>query len=651
MKRTPSSVPYLTVFALVALLVFPALQGAQKGAQMAADRELTADQQVTHVLSRLSFGARPGDVQRVRAMGVDQWIDEQLHPERITDDLTDTFMRQYQSLELAPAQLVVDYPPPQQLRQQEKRLGDKMTAADSARMRQMQQESQRVINEIESAKVSRAVLSERQLQEVMVDFWENHFSVFARKGPIQTYLASYDRDVIRPNALGKFRDLLGAVATSPAMLYYLDNWQSSADSGRPTLLALGRGGRGRAGALTRPGTLPPPSGVGTAIPQRGRGRGLPVPPGTDPNMIAQQQQLPQRRGRGLNENYARELMELHTLGVDGGYTQQDVINVARALTGWTITNPQQGGAFVFRPETHDAGPKLILGVAMPAGRGIEEGQQVLDMVAKHPSTAKFIATKLVRRFVSDTPPAGLVDRAAKTFAQTDGDIREVLRTIITSPEFFSQQAFHSKLKTPFELVVSAVRALNGLPDASQRTVQLVARLGQPIFGKETPNGYPDVADAWMNTGAILNRINFGVAVAANQVPGVTLDRWPSAAKLRNAAREQQVEEVIATLLNGAASPETRAVLMNGENPLAAKVAAADTTMVATDAMAPRRLAAAGRAAAAGRGAQVFPPGRGGGNGGGGRAGRGAGAQLPPPQLQGLAQVIGLAIGSPEFQRR
>ena len=570
---------------------------------LAEPREQTADQQVMHALSRLTFGSRPGDVQRVREMGVDRWIAAQLSPRTIPDGDAEAFLRRYPSLSMTAPELLKEYTAGQELRRMLlERDSGRVSAADSIAIRQATQEALRLAAEIQSARVARAVLTERQLEEVMVDFWENHFSVFMNKGQVRYFLTDYDR-AIRPHALGRFRDLLGVVAKSPAMLFYLDNAQSAVEPDRPTL--------------------------GTQQIAARRGRAVRRPPaGQNPPGQMPPAGLGQQRRRGLNENYARELLELHTLGVDGGYTQQDVINVARALTGWTIDNPRTGGSFVFRPAMHDAGAKTVLGVALPAGRGIEDGEQVLDIVARHPSTARFIATKLARRFVSDSPPPALVERAAATFTRTDGDIREVVRTIVTSQEFFSASAYRSKVKTPFELVTSTLRALNALPDPTPRTAQIVRTLGQPIFGKETPNGYPDVADAWLNTGAILNRINFGTLVAAGQVPGVRLDRWPTARTVASAPREQQVDAVISSLLGGAVSPDTRAILITGRNPFldANAGAAMDSTIVDDD-----------------------PPAMMGANARPMR--RAAAANRRAPQLDGLAQVIGLALGSPEFQRR
>lgn len=606
-------------------------------------RDLTADQQVAHALSRLTFGAKPGDVARVQAMGVDRWIDTQLHPERIPDPAADEFLSRYETLALSPAELYKQFPPAAVIRAAARRDSmqrsagrQSLTRVDTLQLLQQARRSNQFVADLTSSRVARAVLSERQLQEVMVDFWENHFTVFVGKGQTRWYLTSYDRDVIRPNALGHFRDLLGAVAKSPAMLFYLDNAQSVADSGRRTLRPL-RGGNGepRSGNRARRGR---PSVRFGQQPAAGSAGGA-------------------QRRRGLNENYARELMELHTLGVDGGYTQKDVVEVARALTGWSIRPPRQllalasdqrirrvgermqdredAGQFVFRPEVHDAEAKVVLGHKLAAGRGIEDGEDVLDILARSPATARFIARKLAVRFVSDTPPEALVARAAATFTRTNGDIREVVRTIVTSPEFFSRAAFRSKVKSPFEVVVSTLRALDAAPDASPRTAQLVARLGQPIFGHQAPNGWPETSDPWMNTGAILNRINFGMAAAASRIPGVSLERWPETARLRTASRTEQVTGVMTTLLGGQASPQTREILTTGVHPLVAQAAADSSAsmVVAGTAMSPdNSMAGAGD-----------PPRR---------------RQRPAPQgfanipeLTGLAQVVGLALGSPEFQRR
>lgn len=350
----------------------------------------------------------------------------------------------------------------------------------------------------------------------------------------------------------------------------------------------------------------------------------------NPTQRAAIQQVQQRRPRGLNENYARELLELHTLGVDGGYTQQDVIEVARALTGWGMNPPRQGGdGFVFRPQAHDAGEKMVLGRKLPAGRGIEDGEDVLDIVSRHPSTAVFISRKLATRFVSDEPPDDLVERAAATFTRTNGDIREVVRTIVTSPEFFSRAAYRSKVKSPFEVTVSALRALGATADTTPFSAGLVGRLGQPLYGHQAPNGWPETGPAWINTGAILNRINLGILVASGRVPGAPLRGWPAFSELARAPRQAQVDAVIESFLAERASPETREILASGNNPLMGR-AAADTSMLGADPPADDMM---GRR-----------------QGGGAGRGRQGGFQRLP-QLTGLPQVIGLALGSPEFQRR
>jgi uncharacterized protein (DUF1800 family) len=638
---------FLAVGVAAALTVVPVALSAQnsavgaraKSTPIGSDvRELPADQQIIQALSRLTFGPKPGDMLKVRGMGLDNWIDQQLHPEKIDDSALDKFIaQQYPVLGENQNDLLKQYALQQRLRRQVKaaKADSSMDAADSEALRtQIQQRNKvtrDVVTELQSSRVARAVGSERQLQEVMTDFWENHFNIYVRKGgPESFYLTDFDENVIRPHALGKFRDLLEAVAKSPAMLFYLDNARSMADSTRPTLAA---------GNAQRVGLVPMRRGGLGAMNNAQR---------------VQRQAQVKRQRQGLNENYGRELMELHTLGVDGGYTQQDVINVARAFTGWTIKPPAQGGGFVFRPAVHDAGEKVVLGHKLPAGRGIEDAEDVLDILAKSPATAHFIAFKLARHFVSDSPSTALVNRAAQVYLKTDGDIREVLRSIITSPEFFSQQAFHSKVKTPFEVVVSAERALDAPPDSTIRSAQLVAYMGQPIFGHQAPDGWPETGDAWMNTGAILNRINFGMGAAAGRLPGLDIRSVPSLETVRSAPRESQVDAVVATILNGMVSPDTRAVLMSGEHPLlasgstslATENATADSgTMSGADASPATSDDAMSAVDGNGR-----APARGKKNGGGKRAalqGRGLGNI---PQLSGLAQIVGLALGSPEFQR-
>jgi uncharacterized protein (DUF1800 family) len=626
----------------VALLLHTAASPRGVAAQ-SAPREQTADQQVHHVLNRLAFGARPGDVDAVRAVGVDAWIDRQLYPERMPDAAVEQLLARFPTLGRTGEQLLADFPPAAAVRAQMQRRDATMAMEDSVRRRQQGRPSYAFLGELASSRVARAVVSERQLQEVMVDFWENHFNVFAGKDRTRYFLPEYDAQTIRPHALGTFRELLGAVAKSPAMLYYLDNWQSVADSGRPTLRAAQRPMNARQAARRA-----------AAVQQR---------LAQNPQLQQAAQQAAQRR-RGLNENYARELMELHTLGVDGGYTQQDVIEVARALTGWTIARGAQGGGFAFRGEVHDASAKTILGQSFAANTGIEEGEAVLDLLASHPSTATFIATKLARRFVSDTPPAALVARATATFRRTKGNIREVVRTIVTSPEFFASASYRAKVKSPFELVTSTMRAMHAPPDATPRASQLVSRLGQPIFGHQAPNGYPETGDAWMNTGAILNRINFGLAAASGRVPGIRLSTWPLTAQIATSSREDQVDAVIQELFGGAVSSDTRQVLLTGTNPFLQQHGGANDSLLTADddaqmmggmasgdmtATARRQGASARRAARAPAAQQQQAAGR--------EAVRPErGATLTQsigslPSLTGFAQIVGLALGAPEFQRR
>lgn len=603
MRRTGSLMVMTAVALAGSVWTADTLSGAA-----ARRRDLNAREQAIHVLNRLAFGARPGDVDRVMAMGVDRWIEQQLRPDRVADREMEAFMAAFPAMRQSASALLREYPPRNAQQLQARLARDSvLTRSDSQELRRAAQRNREFVNDLLAARVARAVMSERQLAEVMTDFWENHFNVFIGKGQLRYYLPEYSQSTIRPHVLGRFRDLLGAVARSPAMLLYLDNAQSVADSGQPTLRdrrpAAGRG-RGRAAIIDR------------------RMQRL------DSAQRERLAQLQQRRPRGLNENYARELLELHTLGVDGGYTQQDVIEVARALTGWSVNQVRGDAGFVFRAPAHDAGPKVVLGQQLRAGRGIEDGEEVLDIVSRHPSTAMYISRKLVVRLVSDDPPEDLVERAAATFTRTNGDIREVVRTIVTADEFFSRAAYRAKVKSPFELTVSALRALGARADTTPVSAGLVGRLGQPLYGHQAPNGWPETGAAWINTGAILNRINLGMLMASGRVPGAPLRGWPPFAELTRAPRAQQVDVVVREFLAGRASPETREILLSGNNPLMGR-ASSDTTMLDPN---PPAVAMDG---ARGRGA--------------GRGRQGGFQRLP--QLSGLPQVIGLALGSPEFQRR
>ena len=459
---------------------------------------------IVHVLNRIGFGPRPGDVERIRRIGLRHYIDHQLKPERVPDSGMAARLAGLQTVGLSSRDIAERFEQPLIEARRARKQQQRLDADEPGTMRRSQdappgrQRAGIVLVELAAQKLERAIYSERQLEEVLTDFWFNHFNVDARKGRVRFLLTEYERESIRPHVLGTFRDLLEATAKSPAMLLYLDNWMSADPSG-PHLDAPVR--RGAFGA-----------GVGRHRPGVSR-------PGTE-----QRTTRPIRTPRGLNENYARELMELHTLGVEGGYTQKDVTDVARALTGWTIANPRRGSGFRFEPRLHDDGAKMVLGHVVKAGGGIRDGEQVLDVLARHPSTARFISTKLARRFVSDVPPAGLVDRLAARFTETQGDLREVMALLLASPEFLAPASYRAKVKTPFEFVVSAVRA-TGVPFADTRMlIKAVQDLGMPLYQCQPPTGYKDTADAWTNTGALLNRLNFALAIGGATQTGGTLAR-------------------------------------------------------------------------------------------------------------------------------
>jgi len=395
--------------------------------------------------------------------------------------------------------------------------------------------------DMKQARVYRAVYSNRQLEEVLVDYWFNHFNVDATKdvGTVQNLgqliIGSYERDAIRPHVLGHFKDLLLATARHPAMLYYLDNWES---------------------------VSPDSFNVGPFAPRRGIVNGVPnsiIPTGF------------QRLSHGLNENYGREIMELHTLGVKGGYTQADVIAVARCFTGWTVRNPENP-EFVFAPFMHDFGEKTVLGHKIPAGGGEEDGLKVIDILARHPSTAKFISLGLARHFVADKPPQALVDRMAQTFMKTDGDLRAVMETMFRSPEFLSEGAWEARVKSPLEMAASTIRATGGDLTDAWPIVQKISDMGEALYAKTEPSGYPDVAETWLGATAAIARMNFGASVASGDLPGVSVDasRWrgldnASLAKaLLGHDASKQTLDAIATGLEGKnASPAVVASLVLG----------------------------------------------------------------------------------------
>jgi uncharacterized protein (DUF1800 family) len=691
----------------LALACFTLLAFGKKKDQKVAT-QMPESKRALHALQRLSFGPRPGEVDRVAAMGVHKWIDLQLHPDKIDDSSLVARLAPLRTLRMDTREIVENFPPQPVIkavmegkqrmpsdpvkravyeaqieRLQEKRErkqeatanatpptansgaeqsnGEQATASTSAensaaskpsaqdeqadrhredrlyadlkaqelldlppdqRMKQvleMSPEEQRALStslkgpkgdeffqgmdpmqkeavkalsnpeqvvgdELMQAKLLRAIYSERQLDEVMTDFWFNHFNVFIGKGPDRYLVTSYERDVIRPHALGKFEDLLVATAKSPAMLFYLDNWLSV---GPQSDVALGI----RRNPYPRPRyrRFPPPP-----PPRQAKGKG--------------------KRNSGLNENYGRELMELHTLGVNGGYTQRDVTEVARVLTGWTIDQPQKGGGFKFEEKMHEPGTKIVLGHKIKQ-HGEKEGMEVLHLLAHHPSTARFISTKLAMRFVSDDPPPALVDEMAQTFLKKDGDIREVLKTMFKSPAFWSDDVYRAKVKTPLEFVASAVRATGAdVSDALPLARQLNA-LGMPLYGMQPPTGYSMKSDAWVNSSALLGRMNFSLALMSGKIKGVQVnaDSLVNTGAQANAASpaasdpERTLSVLEASLLAGEVSKQTHdAIIKQLENP-------------------------------AGPQAEAKPAAR--------------KSDKPSALTSNTGTIAGLILGSPEFQRR
>jgi len=672
------------VIAVVASLAFgalaPVIADTRSKTGGKTVKGLTEDQKTIHVLNRLGFGARPGDVERVKRMGLDKYIDQQLYPERIGDSAVEARLANFPSLRMTLADVQDKYPAPQLLARElglrqgkGKAAGSSLPVVDNPEAldeNQRQQYRQQVmtyyrehnlkppqllLQELQGQKLIRAVYSERQLQEVMTDFWFNHFNIFWAKNADRTLTTNYEMDVIRPHTMGKFKDLLMATAKSPAMLVYLDNFQSmSPDAKLPMRRGLGQGQRGPFGGLRnqRLGARVNDPAYRQQQAQRDQMR-YPDQPGANQQRPQGAPQF-QRRKPGINENYAREIMELHTLGVEGGYTQKDVQEVARCFTGWTLDRPRQGTAFVFRDFMHDNGEKTVLGQKIPAGGGIKDGERVIDILAHQPATAKFISTKLVRRFVSDTPPQSLVDRVASVYQKTDGDIREMMRTIFGSPEFYSTEAYRAKIKSPFELAASAVRALGGELSFPQQTAQFVAKMGQPLYLYQAPTGYPDRADQWVNTGSLLERLNYGLALSTNKLRGAQIDVRRVASGVDVSDKQQLMERAIAALLNGEVSPQTRTVLDKQlRDGVAVKGELGEVPRIATE---------TGDELMADNSMQVLPEGNAVGKAQkatnteqlerrlGMRQGGGPQIAMSADDLE-IAKVFGLVLGSPEFQRR
>jgi len=660
-----------------------------------------------HALNRLTFGPRPGDVDRVRQMGVDKWIDLQLHPEKINDSALEARLAAFPTLRMDTAQIIENFPPEQLIRQvadgkaalprdpmqrvvyeaQLQRLEDKREKKEEARGNgaetrdaavtktscaegacpvainsdsvQMGDASQRVndvetrrrearrrdnlktqeladlapdermkeilalspedqvvlagarggkadalleglnprqketvealnnpeqvvVNELTQAKLLRAIYGERQLDEVMTDFWMNHFNVFINKGADRYLLTSYERDAIRPHVLGKFEDLLVATAKSPAMMFYLDNWLSVGPDSENAL-----------------GIARHPPGHRGNHPQSRRPNGK------------------RKQAVGLNENYGRELMELHTLSVNGGYTQKDVTEVAKVFTGWTIDPPQKRSAFRFDPQMHEPGTKTVLGHRIKEN-GEKEGLEVLHLLARNPNAAHFIAQKLAIRFVSDDPPPALVDRMAKTYLKKNGDIREVLRTMFKSPEFWAPEDYRAKVKTPLEFVVSAVRASGANADDVRALVGTLNNMGMMPYAMLPPTGYSMKAETWVNSSALLGRMNFALGLAAGKIRGVKVDAAGLAAGATSTS-----SSVGAT---AGALPDSSAKMMDAQQALAAlenSLLAGDVSRQTHDTISK----------------QLEDP-------------KISQRRLDDPKRPpNVAAIAGLILGSPEFQRR
>jgi uncharacterized protein (DUF1800 family) len=661
---------------LALLMVLPLILGnafiISADSKKIAGKALTQEQKILHLLNRAGFGPRPGDVERVKKMGLDKYLDLQLHPDRISDAVIEARLKSFASIDMTLAEINEKYPTPQLLaRQLGLRLPNQSQNAPNGSPDAVDDEKQKreyrqtlaeyyrthdakpismLLFELQGQKVIRAAYSERQLQEVMTDFWFNHFNVFWPKAGVKATATDYEMNAIRPNTFGKFKDLLMATAKSSAMMQYLDNFQSSS----PNAGFAGR--RANAGQL------------------RGRG-GRFAQPGQSGQMTEEQKQRLERvqqaakRKPGINENYARELMELHTLGVDGGYTQKDVQEVARAFTGWTIERPFAGkgskkaaGEFTFRQAIHDDGEKVVLGHKISAGGGIRDGETVIEILARQPNTAKFISTKLVRRFVNDNPPKSLVDKVAGVYMKTDGDIREMLKTIFTSQEFYAPENYRAKIKSPFELAVSALRALEGETTNPRQVVQFVAKMGQPLYLYQPPTGYPDRAEQWVNTGALLERLNFGLAFSSNKIVGTTINAKNVAGNVEANNDRQLMDKAIAVLLYGEVSPQTRSVLekqlkegvaVKGELGDASKIPNSagassmqtmDSDLTADDSMSlPQKgKAAKGDAVSkAEKGLMRYER----------MTGGRQTTRTQPSVDPEIAKVFGLVLGSPEFQRK
>jgi uncharacterized protein (DUF1800 family) len=547
--------------ALLSLAMAIGAGPAKTAASGSFGKKIDEDKRILHALNRLTFGPRAEDLEQVRKTGLDKWIDNQLHPERVTESRElEARLQPLESIRLATSELTRKYPSPQLIvayatgrlampedpatralierlslryKQRIEKKNGAAEIADDALPRRPGRGSlanapvekrrdvllsvapqQVIAHDLQEAKLYRAIYSNRQLAEVLADFWFNHFNVYLDKGADRFLVTSYERDAIRPYVLGNFRDMLVATAQHPAMLWYLDNWQSVSPD------------------------------------------------------ASQQRRTGKKRSRGLNENYARELLELHTLGVDGGYTQKDIVEVARCFTGWTIREPYRSAEFHFNERVHDKGEKTVLGVKIAAGGGHEDGLKVIDILMKHPSTARFVSTKLARAFIADDPPDSVINAMAQTFRKTNGDVRQVMRTMLKSREFWSEGAYRAKVKSPLELVASAVRVTGAEVTFPFGLAAKIGEMGQPLYRKQEPTGYSNTAAEWVNSAGLLGRMNFALALMQNELPGIRVPE-PQGQPGKIASRllfnepGEQIREVLQRAAAEAKSPQVMAALVIG----------------------------------------------------------------------------------------
>ena len=534
--------------------------------------QLTEDQAILLALNRLAYGPTPGEVDRIKQMGLAKWIDRQLNPSSMDDSALQSRLSSYAVLRMSTRQLLARFVP---LQQQAKREGIPLSQLEQQRRQEIQQQiaalrqsgdftpaaaqqiriggtPQEILAQLSAAKLLRAVYDPRQLYERLANFWFNHFNVYARKGPDLWYLAAYERETIRPHAMGYFETLLQATAKSPAMLFYLDNWLSV----DPTLYA-----RMRQRILQRREQMALLRSCGIYLPLATPAQILRCQARAErhPRRLAAQDAAIARKipDRGLNENYGRELIELHLLGVH--YTQSDVIQMSNIFTGWTIRQPRLDPEFFFNARLHTPGPKTVLGYRIDAG-GIRDGEQILHDLAGDPRTAHFLCRELARHFVMDHPPASLVRRMESVYLKSHGDIRQVVRAMIDSPEFWSRAAFDARVKTPFDLVASALRATGADVQNALPLLGWIGRMGEPLYLCVQPNGYSETASTWVSTGNLLDRMNFAIALATNHVSGTQVDL--SALLPPDAARnpEEILHAAFADILANQVSSGTRATL-------------------------------------------------------------------------------------------